>query len=175
MGTPKHLLKYNGNSWLGSVNTCLAAFCDEIVVVGQGELPGGNWSCVADIPGCSGPLAGVLAVIRQYPQELVLVCACDMPEISSEALAWLIAQLQDDDWALIPQVADHHQPLFALYDPRIRPFLEDLAQRGIMKIREVCSNKHVRIIRPPLELSSAWSNINDPLELQAWREGHGQF
>ncbi|NOX26313.1 MAG: molybdenum cofactor guanylyltransferase [Deltaproteobacteria bacterium] len=171
MGQPKHLLQYGGQSWLARINSCLQRSCDEVVVVGKGELPDGNWPLLADACGCCGPMAGVLAALRRYPQAALIVCACDMPEISAAAVAWLIGQCQPDDWAVVPQIAGRLHPLFAIYDSRIRPVFEDLAHRNIMRMREVCGARQVRIVEPPLELHNAWRNINDPDELRFWRSG----
>ena len=169
MGQPKHLLEKEGHSWLELINSRLSKICDEVVIVGEGQLPEGDWRRLSDAPGCNGPLAGILAAMRQYPDASFIICACDMPEVSSAALEWLLAQRQPADWALVPKINNYSQPLFAFYDPRIKPVFEDLASQGIMKPREVCSNKHVRIIKPPPHLSMAWRNINYPGELKEWR------
>ena len=166
MGQPKHLLKMEGHNWLELIYSRLAGVCDEVVVAGEGRLPEGDWHRLSDAPGCSGPMAGILAAMRHYPESLLIVCACDMPKVSTAALDWLLAQRRDEDWALVPQVDNYCQPLFALYDPRIRSALEDLARKGVMKVGEICDNKHVRMIKPPSHLSTAWLNINRPDELK---------
>ncbi len=170
MGKPKQLIRYNGKFWLTSLKSRLKEFCDEIVIVGKGDLPDGNWQRLPDVPGCSGPMAGVLAVVRKYSVPII-VCACDMPDINNEALAWLISQWHHEDWAIIPEINGRLQPLFAIYDPRIRPVLEDLRQRNIMKMQRVCDDGHVKIVKPPLNLHKAWHNINDRQQLDDWCSG----
>jgi molybdopterin-guanine dinucleotide biosynthesis protein A len=173
MGTPKHLLKHHGKAWLTCISSILAGYCDEIVIAGNGELPEGSWRRLADAAECKGPMAGILAAMREYPQDTIIVCACDMPEISKDAIAWLISQQQPDDWAVIPKIKDQLQPLFALYDPRLIPVLEDLSRRNILKMKTVCANPQVRVVSPPSTLYDAWSNINDPRELQKWHDHQG--
>jgi len=172
MGQPKHLIEYGGQTWLAYINSCLKLFCDEIVIAGQGKLPEGEWLRLDDAPGCSGPMAGVLAAMRKYPLNSLIVCACDMPEINADAINWLISQICPDDWAIVPQIKEHLHPLFAVYDPRIRPLFEDLAVRGMMRMREVCASPRVRIVRPPSKISRAWNNINDSAALKKWRQGY---
>ncbi len=169
MGHPKHLIEYGGQTWLSHINSCLKHFCDEIVIVGKGKLPEGEWLQLADAPGCNGPMAGILAAMRKYPLNSLIVCACDMPEVSVDAIKWLISQIRLDDWAIVPQIEERLQPLFAVYDPRIRLLFEDLAVLGIMRMREVCTSSQVRIVRPPSEISCSWNNINDGTALKKWR------
>ncbi len=171
MGSPKQLIQYNGKSWLDSLNSCLKEFCDEIVIVGKGDLPDGNWQRLPDAPGYIGPMAGVLAVINKYSAPII-VCACDMPDINKEALGWLFSQRRSEDWAIIPEINGRLQPLFAIYDQRIRPVLEDLRHRNIMKMQKICDDRHVRIVKPPLNLHKAWHNINEPQQLDDWSSRH---
>ncbi len=166
MGRPKHLLPVKGGrlSWLEHTALILTQFCHEIIVAGAGELPPGKWQRLNDVPGCAGPLSGILAVSRYRPEASLLVCACDMPDISTAAVTWLLKQRRAGDWALVPKT-DFYQPLFALYGGRMGPVFEAMAMDGKFKIRHICGMEHVRIVQPPSHLIPAWNNINYPHEL----------
>ncbi len=166
MGSPKHLLPVKGGrkSWLEHIARILTPFCHEIVVAGAGELPPGKWQRLSDVPNCAGPLSGILSVSRYCPTSSFLVCACDMPDISTAAVSWLLRQRRARDWALVPKT-DFYQPLFALYSGRMGPVFEAMVRAGKFKIRHICGMERVRIVHPPSHLIPAWNNINYPHEL----------
>ncbi len=168
MGRPKHLLpvKGGGKSWLEHIALILTPFCHEVVVAGAGALPPGKWQRLSDAPGCAGPLSGILAVSRYCPAASLLVCACDMPDISTAAIAWLLKQRRAGDWALVPKT-DYEQPLFALYDRRMGSVFEKMAGEGKFKMRDLCGMENVRVVQPPSYLIPAWNNINYPHEVFA--------
>ena len=166
MGSPKHLLpvKSGGKSWLEHISLILSPFCQEVIVAGAGELPPGKWRRLSDVSDCAGPLSGILAVSRYRPAASLLVCACDMPDISTAAITWLLKQRRAEDWALVPKT-DFYQPLFALYGGLMGPVFEAMAKDDKFKIRHICSMEHVRIVHPPSHIIPAWNNINYPHEL----------
>ncbi|MFW8602348.1 molybdenum cofactor guanylyltransferase [Desulfobacterota bacterium M19] len=166
MGSPKHLLpvKNGRKSWLEHIALILTPFCREIVVAGAGELPSGKWQRVKDAPECAGPLSGILAVSRYRPTASLLVCACDMPDISTAAVSWLLEQRRAGDRALVPKT-DFYQPLFAFYDRRMGSVFEAMSKGGKFKLRYICGMDNVRIVHPPSHLRSAWNNINYPHEV----------
>lgn len=167
MGRPKHLLVKEGKSWLERTAITLAEVCDQVVVVGSGEVEECPWPRLPDVPGVSGPLAGLLAVRRWQPWATLLVTACDLPDLSVAALGWLLDQRAPGAWAVIPTVGSHYEPLLALYDLRIRPALETMARRQELRMSGLVGAEGVRVVSPPAELRGAWRNVNSPDEIAA--------
>lgn len=165
MGRAKHLLVKEGQSWLQRTAATLGAVCQQVVAAGQGDMGGCLLPRIHDAPGCFGPLAGILSVMRWQPWATVLVCACDLPEMSVEALRWLLQQRAPGTWALIPKVGDYHEPLLALYDFRIRPTLEAMARRGGRRLSTLVGMDGVRVLSPPSPLRGAWRNVNYPEQI----------
>ena len=166
MGRPKHLLPAaDGSTWLGRAVDVLSRVCPQVVTAGRGELAGLDLPQLPDAAGVSGPLAGVLAARRWQPWASLLVCACDMPELSVPALNWLLEQRRPGVWAVIPQVDGRHQPLLALYDFRILPALEDMARQGQWRMASLLSGPGVAHPEPAAELRPAWRNVNRPEQL----------
>ena len=162
MGRPKHLLIKDGKTWLQRSAATLARVCQSVVVAGQGDMGDCLLPQIPDAPGCSGPLAGLLAVIRWQPRATILACACDLPEMTEEALHWLLNQRAPGAWAVIPKVGDYHEPLLALYDFRIRPALEAMARQDRRRLSSLVDTEGVRVVSPPTALQVAWRNVNTP-------------
>ena len=166
MGRPKHLLRRDGATWLERTVALLDAHCESVVICGAGEVPDAVGHCprLPDAPALQGPLAGLLACLRWAPHASWLVCACDLPELSRPALAWLLEQRRPGAWAVLPRRhADAPaEPLFALYDFRARPLLEAQAARGNMAPRAIAA--HGKVLTPvvPPALAAAWRNVNTP-------------
>ena len=166
MGRPKQLLPTaDGSTWLARAVDVLSQVCSQVVAAGRGELAGLDLPQLPDATGVSGPLAGVLAARRWQPWASLLVCACDMPELSLPALDWLLEQRRPGAWAVIPQVDGRHQPLLALYDFRILPALEEMARQGQWRMTSLLSGPGVVHPEPAAELRPAWRNVNRPEQL----------
>jgi molybdopterin-guanine dinucleotide biosynthesis protein A len=173
MGTPKQLLTLGGRSFLARVVAALVPAVEEVVLVGDGELPADvpPLTRLADAPGLSGPLAGILAALAWRPHAAWIVAACDLPLATPEAIAWLCAERRPGAIAVLPRRgADPGgpvEPLLALYEPAARPRLQALAAgRGpAASLQRLAAAPDVRTPTPPATLAAAWSNVNTPEDL----------
>jgi molybdopterin-guanine dinucleotide biosynthesis protein A len=169
MGVPKHLLVQEGLTWAERTVHLLGQLVQQVIVAGAGVLPPSLLSLprVADVEGLAGPLAGILAALRAYPEVSWLVVACDQPDMHQEALQWLLACREPGVLAVMPDVAGNGrvEPLLAYYDRSIRPILEEMATSGHLRMNRLQSLPGVKTPRPPLPLRTAWRNINTPVDL----------
>ena len=169
MGRPKHLLKSGGKTWLATTVARLAKVTQRVAVVGAGDVPRSMGEVVRlpDAPGLRGPLAGILAAMRWAPWATWLVAACDMPNVSEEALAWLLATRRPGVWATLPRGPGRRgvEPLLAHYDFRARGLLEDLAAEGRSAPSLIVDCPKVFAPEPPADLRAAWENVNTPEDL----------
>ena len=176
LGTPKHLLEVEGNTWLDRTVEILRQVTDQTVIVGDGDLPASLQDCIRlqDVPGIDGPMAGILAAMRWATQASWLVTACDLPNLSVEALRWLLKTRRPDVWATLPKLSNktHVEPLLAHYDFRSRGLLEELARERKFSLNSLADNSNVLTATPPPELTSAWSNINTPEQLQDYLDAN---
>jgi glutamate dehydrogenase (NADP+)/cyclic pyranopterin phosphate synthase/molybdopterin-guanine dinucleotide biosynthesis protein A len=174
MGRPKHLLSIDERTlratWLERTVKLVTPLVLETVLLGQGEVPS---SCahlrrISDVEGISGPLAGILAVMRSEPETDWLVLACDMPAVSTEALRWVLEQRSAENRGVVPRLSakNWYEPLFALYTHRALDLFETLYAGGDGRIGRVA--RHPEIANPivPQILRGAWRNVNTPEELQ---------
>jgi len=169
MGRAKHLLKKNGRTWLENTVELLQQVTEKVVIAGQGRIPGqlSAYPCLADIPVVTGPLSGMLAAMRWSPDVSWLVIACDMPDITLEAVNWLLIKRRPGIWGILPRLpgSKHVEPLFAYYDRRATGILERMVVDRDYSPRNIAA--HSKIVTPtiPSHLCGAWRNVNSKIEL----------
>lgn len=170
MGRPKHLIKgVNGKTWVENTVHLLQPFTKEIVLSGRGDVPDSLefLTRISDVPDVQGPLTGILAAMRWKPDSCWLLLACDMPNITREALEWLIASRSPESWGTVPRLKEDGfvEPLLALYEPQAKHYFEELCSSGILRISMVARRSRIATPVIPQSLCGAWSNINTPDEL----------
>ena len=170
MGYPKHLIKAgDGRSWLEHMTAVLSPFVSEVILSGRGDIPQSltHLKRVADLAGVEGPMTGLAAVMRDQPFASWLILACDMPQISQQAIRWLLGQRQVKSLAVLPKNLESGriEPLFSWYDYRCRPLVDSYLDKGGRKISELWKNRLVSTPIIPDHLSGCWRNVNRPEEL----------
>jgi len=105
--------------------------------------------------------------MRWAPWATWLVAACDMPNVSREALEWLLSTRLPGVWATIPRLAGRRgvEPLLAHYDFRERAILEGLAAEGNFSPSRAADHPKALTPTPPAALRPAWQNVNTPTDL----------
>lgn len=172
MGRPKHLIHHaSGVTWLERSLATLSPFVDELFISGAGELPPvlSDTPRLEDLPGMQGPLAGIGALIRERPCSSWLVLACDLPNLQTSAISWLLNQKIKRYRAIIPKnpSTGRSEPLLAWYDYRSGPLIERIIASGGRKISELVDNELTTQPWIPDDLSDSWRNVNYPEELSS--------
>lgn len=169
MGTPKHLIEQNGQTWLERTVATLGPKVDQVVLSGRGEVPQSlqHLARLADIPGLAGPLSGILAALRWQTRVSWLVTACDLPDLEEGALDWLLQSRAPGVWATLPDLLGNGrvEPLLAHYDYRSSTALENLAASGELRLSNLAGTRGVITPQPPRELRRCWRNVNAPSEM----------
>jgi len=169
MGSPKHLLQQGGRTWIERTVSLLRPRVAQVIIAGAGHLPASlaGERRVDDVPELGGPLAGILAAFRCYPQVSWLVAACDLPDMQDEALQWLLDCRRPGLLAVMPDLAADGQiePLLAYYDRSCRPLLEEMAASGQRRMNRLREFAGVITPQPPLSMRISWRNVNTPQEL----------
>lgn len=172
MGRPKHLLEdQNGITWLERTVRLLRPFVADVVLSGKGEVPKSMNGLVrlSDVPDVAGPLSGILAAMRWRPAVSWLLVACDMPDISEDAVRWLLARRRPGVWGTVPRLREGGpvEPLLAHYDCRCLPFFEDLVRTGCLRISMVAAGAKVETPLVPERIRPSWRNVNTVEDLRA--------
>lgn len=169
MGHPKHLLTQDGLTWIERTIALLRSRVEQVVIAGAGALPVSLNTVrrLDDIPGLGGPLAGILAAFRGYPDVSWVVTACDLPFMQAEALQWLLDCRSSGVVAIMPDLAldGRIEPLLAYYDRACRPLLEEMAASGQRRLNRLREAAGVITPQPPLSVRPSWRNINTPQDL----------
>ncbi len=164
MGSPKHLILETGNTWLERIVELLSCITGQVVIAGDGSVPD-SLKYIPRLPdstGIKGPTAGILSAMRWAPDASFIVSACDLPNLSQEALHWLLAHHLPGIWAVFPRLPGYSkvEPLLSFYDVRARMLLEKETAAGFMKPSHIASHPKVATIVPPEHLAAAWKNFN---------------
>ena len=182
-GADKAFLEFGGQTLLDRALAVMGTVCDRLTIVGDpakfakyGSLKNESsksestkhTAVVADIfPGC-GPLGGIHAALVHSGAEFNLMLAVDMPFVSGELLAFLLAAAEESDAIVtVPRSGRGLQPLCAVYRRDFFLVAEQALREGNYKIDAVFSSVSVRVIEEG-ELAAAgfseqsFFNVNTP-------------
>ncbi len=171
MGRPKHLIRgEDGATWVEHTANLLSSFVDEVVISGKGDIPESlnHLQRIPDIPEVAGPLTGILAAMRWNADSCWLLIACDMPNITKEALEWLLASRSLNSFGTVPRLHDDGfvEPLLALYEAQAKDYFEELAAASVFRISRVAKRSKITTPVVPAHLAESWQNINTPEQLR---------
>jgi molybdopterin-guanine dinucleotide biosynthesis protein A len=169
MGRPKQTLIRGGVTLAEIAVAAVQGSVHRVVLAGHGPVPEslGGLELLADIPGPSGPLGGILAAMRHSPEATWIVSACDMPRVRREAIEWLLSQRGPGVRAVLPRTAaDRVEPLLAVYEPPMHDILQRRAEMGRFGFQKLAGLKGVSCPSPPEEIHDAWTSVNTLEEFQ---------
>jgi molybdopterin-guanine dinucleotide biosynthesis protein MobB len=164
MGTPRHLLRADGKTWVERIVETVQPHVDGIAILGAGDIPESLHSLpvLCDVPNAKGPLAGMLAAARWMPLSSWVFMPCDLPLLAGAALRWLLDQRGPGVWAVLPQLTDAPapEPLLAYYDFRMASAVE-----RVRRPRDLMDSPGVATPTVPGDLAPAWRNVNSPADV----------
>jgi molybdenum cofactor guanylyltransferase len=162
MGADKATVLVEGIPMLSRVVATLerAGACPVVQVGGPARGP--DLIVVADeVPG-SGPLAGVQSALRWSPHPVIVVVACDLPHLTTEAVVALVGALGP---GVAVAVADSGrvEPLCAAWRvSEVLAAVDDLLSVGERAVRAVFDRVHVASVAVDVR---ALRNVNRPDDL----------
>lgn len=170
MGRDKALLMRDGETLLARTVRLAAGVSDRVLVVGRGpgpELAGAT--AVADGRPGDGPLQALDAALTAAAGQSVLLLPCDLPLLTTDALAWLIDGWQRSEAPLgvAATIDGQVEPLFAVYAPAARAVIEAALQRGQRSPSRLIAEGGFAMLEVPATHRAALRDCDDP---QAWAE-----
>ena len=140
----------------------------DVLIVGgvPAQAPGARH--VPDVVSESGPMGGLLTALLSAQHDATIALACDMPFVSTQLLACLVALAGDVD-VVVPRTARGYHPLCAVYRRScIDPLRRRLKERHL-KMIELFDDVRIRVAAPE-DLAVAGdpdrllANINTPAD-----------
>ena len=137
MGEDKAFIEIDGRSLLDRSLDLLERVTQEQLIIGDSRKYGHVLpNTVADVRPNSGPLGGVLTVLQYASHDKAVVCACDMPALTSELFEFLKPFLRDGVDAVVPTHGGMIEPLAALYHRRCTPVFRNCIENTVFKMSD---------------------------------------
>jgi molybdenum cofactor guanylyltransferase len=162
MGRDKALLPWKGSTLIQSVAREVFQAAGNATLIGSPETYGKlGFPVIPDtIPGC-GPLGGLQSALSAGLADWNLIVACDMPAVSHQVLAELLAAAEESGAdALVPSTPEGWQPVCAVYHVRLLPRVEAAIHAKRLKMHDFVSSIQARFW--PAPDASLFRNVNTP-------------
>jgi molybdenum cofactor guanylyltransferase len=177
MGSEKALLEVGGVPLIvRTVRLVESAAGSATVVGGTAGIRALRLHGVADDWPGVGPLGGIATALRVSEASWSLVVACDLPYLTKDWLAYLVARaLASDADAVIAMNASGPEPLCAAYRASAEPAIRSAVSLGNLKVRSMLENLRGEVIEPEewKRFDSdgyLFKNMNSPEDYQEARE-----
>jgi molybdopterin-guanine dinucleotide biosynthesis protein A len=139
MGVDKAML--GSPPWAVRVAAALvAAGCSPVAFVGGDPvLERHGYDRIPDDEPGAGPLAALVAVQRRWPQRVLVVAACDLPELSAAEVRPLLEAAAESSTprAVAYRVEGEHQWSLLVLDPAVAAEVGGLVRHGRRALREL--------------------------------------
>ncbi len=131
MGTDKVLVELEGRTFLERVVAAILPVAPSVTLIGRESAIEGL-PAVPDLRGGLGPLAGIETALSICGSERALVVACDLPFVTTDFLALLLARSEARPAAaIVPLDSDGRvSPLCAIYPGSALPLVTELLDAG---------------------------------------------
>jgi molybdopterin-guanine dinucleotide biosynthesis protein A len=161
-GVAKHAIVIGGETIFARQVAVLAPLVDEIVISGV-DVTG--FRTVRDAVRDAGPLAGIAAGLAACATPWLLVVAGDMPNLSHDLIAAMLARRAPDLDAVGVRLGTLPQPLLCVLHARTRVVVERCVAAGRYKASGVLTDEGLRVAWLDDPEPNALANINTPDDL----------
>lgn len=161
MGKDKRLLKLGSETLLErTVRICRECFAITKIAAKAGDNFSGL-ETVTDYPGCQGPLAGIIAALRDCDEAACFITAVDFPDLCSGLIKKLTTRYSNQHYLGVEEQGGL-QPLCGIYSKSALPHLVDAAGSGNHKVRDILKELDCQSISHGQD---RWRNLNKPDDL----------
>jgi molybdopterin-guanine dinucleotide biosynthesis protein A len=144
MGTDKALLPWRDGTLASFAHARLAAVCRHVVVCDRGRQVLFGTRSVSDGPG-AGPAAGLLGAAAVFPDQPLLVLACDLPGVPSALLRVLLEHAPGAD-LVVPVSPRGPEPLVGFYGPAALTALAQAVEHGRFALYPLLTHPALRVV-----------------------------
>jgi molybdenum cofactor guanylyltransferase len=165
MGRPKGLLEFGGRPLILRIARVVEPLTSCVTLIGAPELyailgleiiEDRQFSEPSKSDDRPGPLAGIATALSATRTDWNLILACDLPYLSRDWLAWLLARAMISDRKIImPRTSGGVEPLAAIYRRECAPQIIAALQRGVRKVTEAIEPFRIEFVG-----ESEWRHID---------------
>ena len=171
MGRDKALLELDGKTQLERAMTALAAVTERQFVSTRRDQSGDDerqrYAQIVDRYDELGPVAGILSALESHPEADWLVVACDLPNLDSATLEFLVEN-RDLEAPFTAFESSHDglpEPLCAIYPAESVTRVREFVDEGIVCPRKMLIRSDTALLVQPNP--SSLDNVNTPDDLAA--------
>ncbi|MBI5571782.1 MAG: molybdenum cofactor guanylyltransferase [Desulfomonile tiedjei] len=134
-GVNKALLRIRGRSIVERVRDLLAGIFPEVIVITNSpeEFAFLGLPMFSDLMPGKGSLGGLYTGLKACTGTHGFLVGCDMPFLHREVMLHMGRLIGDHD-VVIPKIGGHWEPLHAIYSRRCLPVVEEVLDRGELRI-----------------------------------------
>jgi molybdopterin-guanine dinucleotide biosynthesis protein A len=175
MGTNKAFIEVDGVPIIKRVLGVLEKVSDELLVIADDVKLSGGLGAIAlpDAVTGAGSLGGIYTTLLHASSDEVFVAACDMPDISEDAVRKIITAPRGGALVVLPMVGGRPHPLHALYTRDCLAIMEEMIRGGRLRIGEFLGKVKVLALSERdfegIDISASVANINTRDELLSLR------
>jgi molybdenum cofactor guanylyltransferase len=146
MGSNKALLQLGKYNLLEHSINLLQQFSDTILIsTGNANLSYNNLKTVTDVFENIGPISGIYSSLSASKTEHNIIVSCDMPFISPECIAYLIARINQNH-IVLPQIDGFVQSLTGYFNKQIVKKIEAEIEKNHFKPIQLFRQLNAKII-----------------------------
>jgi len=179
-GMEKYFFRFEGKTFIERLVDSLRPVVDEIVLVARNADQCERFShldgvrCVRDIKKGIGPIGGIHAGVLASRGDVLFVCACDMPCVSTLVVEELFNALGNYDAVIPSWDPEMLEPLHAVY--RKEPLMHYLEDHTSLSLRDMVKSLNSRLfsverLRPADPDLITFTNINKLEDLEGISPG----
>jgi molybdopterin-guanine dinucleotide biosynthesis protein A len=166
MGKNKALLTLHGQTFLERLQAAARPLVQTVALIDNGALAdvwtGRVWR---DRYTGQGPVAGLETALYHCQTPYILALSCDLPLLSTEVLAYLLAQSQPQQ-STIFSLQGRWQPLVGVYAKAQHRCFENALQNEQLRLMRVLQALSLHVCPCPAHWARHLSNINTPTAYQ---------
>jgi molybdopterin-guanine dinucleotide biosynthesis protein A len=169
MGTDKGLLDFNGKTIVQKIIEQLQLAVNKTILVSNNaEYKKFGLEVIPDLIKDKGPTGGIHAALSYTDSEKIFVVTCDMPNITTKAIQYMMEQASHSQITL-PLNHGKVEPLFGVYSKKCLPLWQQLIEQGMIKLQEMVTHfdlLKINVDNNDLFSDSLFLNINDKNDFQ---------
>ena len=167
MGKDKGLIHLKGRPMVSYVLQVLEELALPISIIANSTgYESFGYRVLKDEVSQKGPMGGLYTALQNSSAELVLLVACDMPMVTTEAFCLLMNSAAKDQISVAAE-GEKINPLLALYPRDLKEKVKGSLDRGDLKMADfILRNRHILVTSIGERTPLAFRNINDKNDLK---------